>query len=138
MNFTVTEKGLEDQLLATVVGKERPDLLEEQSALVKQQNEFTIKLKELEDDLLHRLATAEGDILSNEELIVALEETKATVKDINAKVIIAQETEVKIAKAFESYRSNANRGSLIYFLMNSLNIVDYMYQYSLAAFNDIF
>ena len=33
VNFTVTEKGLEDQLLATVVGCERPDLLEEQSDL---------------------------------------------------------------------------------------------------------
>ena len=138
VNFTVTEKGLEDQLLATVVGKERPDLLEEQLQLVLQQNEFTIKLKQLEDDLLHRLATAEGDILSNEELIIALEDTKATVKDINAKVLIAQETELKIAKAFESYRVNANRGSLIYFLMNQLNVIDHMYQFSLAAFNFIF
>ena len=45
VNFTVTEKGLEDQLLATVVGCERPDLLEEQSDLTKQQNDFTIKLQ---------------------------------------------------------------------------------------------
>ena len=37
VNFTVTEKGLEDQLLARVVGKERPDLLQEQSELVSQQ-----------------------------------------------------------------------------------------------------
>ena len=45
VNFTVTEKGLEDQLLATVVGCERPDLLQEQSDLTKQQNDFTIKLQ---------------------------------------------------------------------------------------------
>ena len=87
------------------------------------QNNFTIELKRLGDNLLYLLATAEGDILSNEELIVALEDTKATVKDINAKVIIAQESEVKIAKAFEAYRPNANRGSLIYFLMNQLNVM---------------
>merc|ERR550537_1768678 len=60
VNFTVTEKGLEEQLLAVVVSNERPDLEEERAALVEQQNEFTIKLKQLEDDLLARLANAEG------------------------------------------------------------------------------
>ena len=53
-------------------------------------------------------------------------------------MLIAQETELKIAKAFESYRPNANRGSLIYFLMNQLFVIDHMYQYSLAAFQFIF
>ena len=57
--------------------------------LVEQQNEFTIKLKELGDDLLYLLANAEGDILANEELIISLEETKATVTEINAKKAIA-------------------------------------------------
>ena len=138
VNFTVTAKGLEDQLLAVVVGKERPDLLQEQSDLVKQNNEFVIKLKELEDNLLFLLATAEGDILANEELIVSLEVTKATVKDINAKVEAAKVTEATVAKAFESYRPNGNRGSLMYFIMNQLCVIDHMYQFSLAAFNFIF
>ena len=53
-------------------------------------------------------------------------------------MLVAQETELKIAKAFESYRPNANRGSLIYFLMNQLFVIDHMYQYSLAAFQFIF
>lgn len=45
VNFTVTEKGLEDQLLSTVVKHERNDLLIEQTDLVATQNGFTIKLK---------------------------------------------------------------------------------------------
>ena len=52
INFTVTESGLEDQLLALVVKKERPDLAAKKEELVKQQNEFKIKLKELETGLL--------------------------------------------------------------------------------------
>lgn len=55
VNFCVTEKGLEDQLLALVVGKERPDLQEQAAGLVRQLSEFTIQLKELEDNLLFRL-----------------------------------------------------------------------------------
>ena len=58
INFTVTEDGLEDQLLALVVNKERSDLEEMKKDLLAQQNNFKIKLKELEDDLLARLANA--------------------------------------------------------------------------------
>jgi dynein heavy chain len=53
---------LEDQLLALVVNKERPDLEETKTQLIIQNTEFTIKLKQLEDELLYKLSTAEGDI----------------------------------------------------------------------------
>jgi dynein heavy chain len=59
VNFCVTEKGLEDQLLALVVAHERPDLQEQAGALVRQLAEYTITLKELEDSLLFRLANAQ-------------------------------------------------------------------------------
>ena len=60
INFTVTRDGLEDQLLADVVIKERPDLEKLKSDLTRQQNQFKILLKELEDTLLARLSAAEG------------------------------------------------------------------------------
>merc|ERR1719191_1783212 len=63
VNFTVTEKGLEDQLLALVVQKERPDLEEQKSELIKAENGFKVQLQGLEDNLLFRLANSEGDIL---------------------------------------------------------------------------
>merc|ERR1719262_1416629 len=48
INFMVTEDGLEDQLLATTVGLERPDLEAEKASLIKEQNENKIELKRLE------------------------------------------------------------------------------------------
>ena len=138
VNFSVTEKGLEDQLLAQVVLKERFELEEQRAALVEQQNEFTIRLKQLEDDLLARLANAEGDILGDEELIVSLEETKRTSIEINAKVEQGKKTEVEIAASRESYRPIAARGSLIFFLIEMLHMVDHMYQFSLETFNYMF
>ena len=42
INFIVTEAGLEDQLLAAVVNKERADIEEKKQELVKAQNEFKV------------------------------------------------------------------------------------------------
>ena len=58
VNFCVTEKGLEDQLLALVVDHERPDLQEQAAGLVRSLNEYNITLVELENNLLFNLANA--------------------------------------------------------------------------------
>jgi dynein heavy chain len=55
----VTEKGLEDQLLALVVEHERPDLQEQARQLVRQLNEYNITLTDLENSLLFRLANSQ-------------------------------------------------------------------------------
>ena len=138
VNFTVTEDGLEDQLLAYVVNKERPDLEVQKQELMKQQNEFKIKLKELEDSLLARLSAAEGDILADVELIENLEITKKTATEIAEKVIKAKQTEIDINNARENYRPVAARAAMLYFLLNDLWRVDYMYQFSLKSFISVF
>merc|ERR1719491_207880 len=117
INFTVTEQGLEDQLLFLIVKLERPDLARTKSELIQQQNEFKIKLADLEALLLEKMATAEGEILDDVELILGLEEAKKTADEVKDKVVSAQETAAKINETSEHYRSAANRGSLLFFLM---------------------
>jgi dynein heavy chain len=138
INFSVTEDGLEDQLLALVVRKERPDLENSKAKLISDQNGFKIKMKELEDDLLQRLAAAEGDITEDVDLIENLEESKRIATDIAEKQIVAAETEISINAARENYRSVASRGSLLFFLMNALNKIHTFYQYSLNAYVVVF
>lgn len=138
INFTVTSAGLEDQLLALVVRKERLDLALLSEDLVKQQNEFTIKMKELEDNILFKLATAEGDITEDVALIEGLEETKRISNDIMIKQEIAQTTQVTIKNTSEKYRGVANRSSLLFFLMNDLVKIHTYYIYSLEAFTTVF
>lgn len=86
INFTVTRDGLEDQLLAEVVKAERPDLEELKAELTKQQNDFKIMLKQLEDDLLSRLSSAGENILGDTALVENLEITKSTASEIEEKV----------------------------------------------------
>ena len=138
VNFSVTEDGLEDQLLAMVVEQERPDLATQRLDLISQQNGFLIKMQQLEDDILHRLSTAEGDLTTNVDLIEGLETTKAVSVEINNKSIIANEMSAKINVISEKYRSAAARGSILFFLMNNLFKTHTFYVFSLAAYVVVF
>merc|ERR550514_1337556 len=134
INFTVTENGLEDQLLFLVVRLERPDLARTKQELVIQQNEFKVKLADLEALLLDKLANAEGDILDDTELILSLEDAKKTSDEVKEKVLVAQETEGKINETSEFYRPAANRGALLFFLLMDLAKMHSFYKFSLDAF----
>ncbi|KAI5108711.1 dynein beta chain, ciliary, partial [Silurus meridionalis] len=138
INFTVTRDGLEDQLLAEVVNLERPDLEHLKSDLTKQQNTFKIELKQLEDELLTRLSAAESNFLGDNMLVEKLESTKHTAAEIEMKVLEAKVNEVKINEAREHYRPVAVRSSLLYFIINDLNKINPMYQFSLKAFDVVF
>ncbi|KAF2900340.1 hypothetical protein ILUMI_05842 [Ignelater luminosus] len=138
INFTVTRDGLEEQLLAEVVKAERPDLEALKSNLTKQQNDFKITLKTCEDNLLERLSSATGNILGDVALVENLEKTKKTAAEISVKVVEAKATSIKIDEAREQYRPAAIRGSLLYFILNELNKINAIYQFSLKAFTVVF
>ncbi|XP_039757462.1 dynein beta chain, ciliary-like [Pararge aegeria] len=138
INFTVTRDGLEEQLLGEVVKAERPDLEALRAGLTKQQNDFKITLKSLEDDLLKRLSSAGPDILSDSALVINLETTKKTAADIEIKVEEGKVTAVKIDEARERYRRAATRASMLYFILNDLCKINPMYQFSLKAYSVVF
>jgi dynein heavy chain len=138
INFIATERGLEDQLLAKVVGAERPELEEKAQALQAAFQQYKIQLVQLEDDLLERLANAPEDILSDVPLIEGLEATKLAANEIAAAVAEGKKTEVDINIAREMYRSVAREGAMLYFLLTKLCAIDHMYQYSLDSFVTFF
>jgi dynein heavy chain len=134
INFTVTPSGLADQLLNMVVKMERPDLADQRLFLIKQQNNFKVRMKELEDSILHKIANAEGDITEDRALIESLENTKVIANDIARKQVIAAQTAQSINVTSEKYRSVAERGSLLFFLLNSLFKMHTYYIYNLEAY----
>lgn len=134
LNFTSSEEGLEDQLLAQVVNREKPELEESRTALVRAINDYMVSLTDLENELLHRLANAPEDILSDSALISGLERTKLASKEIAEKVVQAREQEIHINSARNEYQLVAAEGSWLYFLMTQLQVISHMYQYSLDAF----
>jgi dynein heavy chain len=134
INFTVTMKGLEDQLLVDVIKNERPDLEEKKDKLVVSIANDQSQLRDIEEQILSMLASASGDILDDEELINALEKSKVTSNAIKVRLDEAEKTTQMINDTREGYRVVATRGSVIYFVVASLALVDPMYQYSLQYY----
>jgi len=138
INFIVTEEGLEEQLLAIVVNKEKPELEESRTALVRAINDYMVSLTDLENELLERLSNAPDDILSDVALIEGLEQTKKASEEIKIKVEQGKEKEISINVARNEYRGVAAEASWLYFLLISINIISHMYQFSLDAFVSFF
>merc|ERR1712187_94489 len=74
------------------------------------------------------------DILSDVDLVLNLEKSKIISEEVKVKVAIAQKTQIFIDEASEAYRITANRGALLFFLMNDLFRIHTFYKYSLSAF----
>ncbi|KAJ8938536.1 hypothetical protein NQ318_016906 [Aromia moschata] len=138
IDFTVTMKGLEDQLLGRVILTEKKELETERTNLVKDVTANRRKMLELEQNLLYKLTTTQGSLLDDDTVIEVLNVTKATANDVKEKLAIAKDTEIKINFAREEFRPVANRGSVLYFLVVSMALVNVMYQTSLVQFLERF
>ena len=134
VNFIATEEGLKDQLLARVVQREKADLEARKQELAAAFNRYKVQLIELEDDLLNRLASAEGDLTANVALIEGLEATKLAAGEIQEAVAKGKQTEIEINTARQVYVPVAEEGAMLYFMITQLNAINHMYQYSLDAF----
>ncbi|SPP80284.1 dynein heavy chain 10, axonemal [Drosophila guanche] len=138
INYTVTQTGLEDQLLSVVVGTERPDLEQQRESLIEQTSENKQLLKQLEDSLLRELATSTGNMLDNVELVETLENTKSKAGLVMEQLKLAAETAADIEILRNGYRPTSKRGAVLFFALADMATVNSMYQYALAAYLDVF
>ena len=138
IDFTVTQKGLEEQLLGKVISKEQKALEEQLTQVLEEVNSNTKSLMLLDASLLERLTSNTGDLLDDEELVGVLANTKAKAAEVNAKLIAADETRSNIAEKREQFRPAATRGSVLYFSVVEMSLVNVMYQTSLTQFLELF
>lgn len=101
-------------------------------------SEFKRQLADTEEKILKLVSNAGDDILEDEELILTLEQSKLTSVAINERMVEAEKTSKMINENRENYRGVARRGSVLYFVISDLALIDPMYQYSLEYFGRLF
>lgn len=138
VNFTVTRSSLQSQCLNQVLKAERPDIDEKRSDLLKLQGEFHLRLRQLEKSLLQALNDAKGKILDDDSVITTLETLKKEAEDISKKVEETDKVIAEIETVSLQYLPLSQACSNIYFTMDSLNQIHFLYQYSLKFFLEIF
>ena len=138
INFTVTFEGLQDQLLSNVVHQERPDLEVQRYVLLENLVDDKMKLREIEDRTLDLLNTSIGNVLDDEDLINTLDNSKDMVSIIEKRLEDTQDTQKNIQRSRTVYSTVAERGAVLYFVLNDLSLVDVMYQFSLNWFIALF
>ena len=138
VDFTVTQKGLEEQLLGRVIQKEQRSLEEQLKNVLEEVTSNTKALLRLDELLLERLSANTGNLLDDEELIGVLADTKAKATEVKEKLIAADETRSSINEKREQYRPVATRGSVMYFAIVEMSLVNVMYQTSLDQFQGLF
>ena len=138
IDFTVTMKGLEDQLLGRVIAREQAALEKLLTQVLSDVNSNTKALLDLDTRLLERLSSNTGNLLDDEELIDVLASTKAKAAEVKEKLEAADETRRSINEKREQFRPVATRGSVLYFAIVEMSLVNVMYQTSLAQFLELF
>ncbi|KAJ8280434.1 hypothetical protein GJAV_G00054510 [Gymnothorax javanicus] len=138
VNFTTTRAGLRGQLLALTIQQERPELETEKTRLLQQEEDKKIQLAKLEESLLETLATAQGNILENKELIESLNQTKSSSALIQESLSESHRLQASLDQERDAYLPLAESASTMYFVITDLSKINNMYRFSLAAFLRIF
>ena len=138
INFTVTRSGLRGQLLGMSIHHEQPELEIKKSQMLKQEEDYKIRLAALEKTLLEALATAEGDLLENSLLIESLSQTKEASWEIKNALSASAQASVELDKQREAYKGLSSDCCQLFFLVRSLAAINSMYHFSLASFLRLF
>ncbi len=138
VDFTVTQRGLEEQLLGRVIQKEQRSLEDQLKDVLEGVNSNTKALMGLDALLLERLSANTGNLLDDVELVGVLASTKKKATEVNEKLVAAGEMRESINEKREQYRPVATRGSVLYFSVVEMSLLNCMYQTSLDQFLGLF
>lgn len=86
IDFTVTQGGLEQQLLGKVISHEQKSLEDSLNALLNDVNANKKALQKLDKDLLQRLTESQGNLLDDTSLMEVLNNTKTQAKEVAIKL----------------------------------------------------
>ncbi|MCQ2815733.1 MAG: AAA family ATPase, partial [archaeon] len=144
VNFTVTEEGLQDQMLNFLVEKDDPTLNALRTGCIDKRNKNELEKRKIEASILRLLdesqkeSTEDNTILDNGALIDTLRKSNITSKNMEEDLKKQKDTEKKIADRRAFLSPVSVHVSQLFFTVCDLSSIEPVYQYSLKFYQDIF
>ena len=98
------------------------------------QGEQAAKMKDLEDQLLNKISSVQGNILDDDSVIKTLERIKGEAKQLNLAIEQTKEILEEVKTVSNLYVPLAAVMTAVYFSLEGLSDIYFLYQYSLQVF----
>ena len=134
--FIITPSSLQSQCLSKVLKSERPDVDEKRTNLLRMQGEYQARIRDLEERLLNELSGIEGNILDDDSIMVSLETLKKDASEVAEQVANTAQIMASVDSVTTFYQPFAVAASRMYFTLERMPDVHFLYQTSLATFLD--
>lgn len=134
VNFALKQDGLEAQLLAIIVRKEKPALEEQKDELVLTIARNRRTLIDLDNEILRLLNESRGSLLDDDKLFTTLQKSRLTSAMVKESLSTAEVTEIEIDAARQEYKPASTRAAILFFVLMDMSKIDPMYVFSLAAY----
>eukprot|EP00127_Corallochytrium_limacisporum_P003948 Clim_evm33s155 gene=Clim_evmTU33s155 len=140
VNFTVTPSSLQNQCLDRVLQAERPDLEQKRRDQMRLQGEFQVRLRRLEKQLLDALSESDtaSSILDDDAVLSHLETLKSEAQEVGHRMTESSVTMREIDRVSNGYTPLASVAANLYFALDRMAQVHYLYHFSLDAFLEVY
>lgn len=139
MNFSITPDQLYQQMLSLIVSLEAPSLEEKKAEVLKRLAIDERHLERLSDEILDSMAKQDVDeLLSSDAMLTRLQSSRRVYIDIMKRYTESLKVGNEIEKARNSYTSDAQEASDMFFVVSMLKKVNTMYQVSLEWYTKIY
>ena len=137
VNFTVTTASLEAQVLSAILRAERPDVDSRRTEMLRLKGEQSAKLRELEEKLLNTISAAQGAILDDDTVINSLETIKGEAAVLGKEVMKTADIMQEVKSISNVYEPLATAIAAVYFTLEKMSDLNFLYQFSLQYFLEI-
>jgi dynein heavy chain, axonemal len=120
------------------VKNEQPTIEQKKNQEVKNIAANKQTLIDLEDKILRLLSESKGNLLEDVTLNETLKTSKKTSEKVKSDLESAEQTMKRIDETRETYRICGRVASILFFVLNDLNKIDPMYQFSLNWYKELF
>ena len=137
VEFSITETGVQELLLGSIIQIEQQDLEEQKSNLATTMASARLKLAILEEEILKLLNSSEGSLLEDESLVEALQTSKSTSEEISKQLSVSEINAKKVDAARRVYQPCAQRATILFYVIAAFADINPLYYTSMDEYVEL-